>query len=378
MPEDLSSHESAIYDRQIRLWGSSAQMRIKQGTALFVGVSGTTAEMCKNILLAGANLVIADDRHVTADTTNFLITLELDIQEIASLTVGQATAKAVSQLNEHPSVKTISLEEVVKTIPSIDSVIVSLPLIDAETALSLSKTCRQLNKSFFVVFDSLAANWCFCDMGETHVVESHTAPLRRDERTGERSADKRVIEYIFSSFADFVNSLTVIEPNIANSKPYFPLAEIVFVRLYLEYTLLEAKEEPSPKRTRLSSSNSNSFREFVIRRVDDFGNLEGKVGKVFSSVKELIVDQLVRKYEDQLHLASLPHMAAIHGALVAQEVVKYITKRDIPLVNQIVVNPNDCGCIVIKTPNNLSSRVISDENEKEDEVEVVAGANTLD
>jgi hypothetical protein len=267
MTDSLSSHESAIYDRQIRLWGSSAQMRIKQGKVLFVGISGTTAEMCKNILLAGANLVIADDRPVTAETTNFLISLEIDFGDAARMTVGEATSKAVSQLNEHPSVRNISLTDVINMIPSMDSVVVSIPLIDPQTALDLSQACRESKKSFFAVFDSLAANWCFIDMGETHLVESHTAPLRRDERTGERKSDSRVIEYSFSSFHEYVNGLGVTEANVVNPKSYFPLSESIFVRLYLEYCISSGKrnhsEQPSPKRTRLSAPKPLGFREFI-------------------------------------------------------------------------------------------------------------------
>ena len=75
---DLSTHESAIYDRQIRLWGSNAQLRIKQGHVLVVGVSSTTAEICKNTALAGANLIIVDDRPITPENVNFLISLEVD------------------------------------------------------------------------------------------------------------------------------------------------------------------------------------------------------------------------------------------------------------------------------------------------------------
>ena len=374
----LSTHESAIYDRQIRLWGSSAQMRIKSGKVLFVGISATAAEMCKNVLLAGANLIIADDGSVSPESTNFLIALEIDPVDQQSMTVGQATAKAVSQLNEHPSVEAIGLAEVRNYIASADSVVVSIPRIEVATALVLSDQCRQLGKSFFIVFDSLAANWCFADMGEMHVVESHTAPLRRDERTGDRSSDKRVIEFQFTPFQMFLKS--EIELNIANPKPSFPLAEVLFVKLYLEFFSLTDsanKEAPSPKRTHISASSK--FGRFVDERLAVLAAVEGRIGKTFSSLKDSLTQQLRKKYEVDLHRPSPPHLAAIHGALVSQEIVKFITKRDVPLVNQIVLNPNDCGCLVVKTPMSLSSRILSSEDSvQQDEVEVIVTANALD
>ena len=75
---NLSTGESAIYDRQIRLWGSNAQLRIKSAKALFVGLTASTVEIAKNTVLAGANIVLEDTRTIDAKSTNFLIQLEVD------------------------------------------------------------------------------------------------------------------------------------------------------------------------------------------------------------------------------------------------------------------------------------------------------------
>ncbi len=75
---NLSTGESAIYDRQIRLWGSNAQLRIKSSKVLFVGLSPATVEVAKNTVLAGANILLEDTRTIDKNTTNFLIQLEVD------------------------------------------------------------------------------------------------------------------------------------------------------------------------------------------------------------------------------------------------------------------------------------------------------------
>jgi molybdopterin/thiamine biosynthesis adenylyltransferase len=75
---DLSTGESAIYDRQIRLWGSSSQLRIKSSTVLILGLTRTSTEIAKNAILAGANLILCDDSAVNDENRNFLIALELD------------------------------------------------------------------------------------------------------------------------------------------------------------------------------------------------------------------------------------------------------------------------------------------------------------
>ena len=75
---NLSTGESAIYDRQIRLWGSNAQLRIKSSKVLFIGLSSATIEIAKNTVLAGASVVVEDSRRIDESTTNFLIQLEVN------------------------------------------------------------------------------------------------------------------------------------------------------------------------------------------------------------------------------------------------------------------------------------------------------------
>ncbi|ONK77810.1 uncharacterized protein A4U43_C02F10930 [Asparagus officinalis] len=74
--EELSAQETALYDRQIRVWGVDAQKRLSKTHVLVNGLNGTAVEFCKNIVLAGVgSLTIMDDRIVTEDAlnANFLI-----------------------------------------------------------------------------------------------------------------------------------------------------------------------------------------------------------------------------------------------------------------------------------------------------------------
>lgn len=74
--EELTEQETALYDRQIRVWGPDAQRRLSKSHILVSGLSGTVAEFCKNIVLAGVgSLTLIDDRPVTEEAiaVNFLI-----------------------------------------------------------------------------------------------------------------------------------------------------------------------------------------------------------------------------------------------------------------------------------------------------------------
>ncbi|XP_068666373.1 SUMO-activating enzyme subunit 1B-1-like [Aristolochia californica] len=74
--EELTAQETALYDRQIRVWGVDAQRRLSKSHVLVSGMSGTVAEFCKNIVLAGVgSLTLMDDRVVTEQSflANFLV-----------------------------------------------------------------------------------------------------------------------------------------------------------------------------------------------------------------------------------------------------------------------------------------------------------------
>ncbi|KAI5673786.1 hypothetical protein M9H77_14150 [Catharanthus roseus] len=74
--EELTEQETALYDRQIRVWGVDAQRRLSKSHILVSGLKGTAFEFCKNIVLAGVgSLTLNDDRPATDEllSANFLI-----------------------------------------------------------------------------------------------------------------------------------------------------------------------------------------------------------------------------------------------------------------------------------------------------------------
>ncbi|KAJ2850487.1 E1 ubiquitin-activating protein aos1 [Coemansia brasiliensis] len=58
---EISKEEVALYDRQIRLWGMEAQNRLRTSTVCFIGISALTLEACKNLVLAGIGTLILQD-----------------------------------------------------------------------------------------------------------------------------------------------------------------------------------------------------------------------------------------------------------------------------------------------------------------------------
>ncbi|PSK41551.1 hypothetical protein C7M61_001236 [Candidozyma pseudohaemuli] len=56
-PEQLSADEIALYDRQIRLWGTDTQLRLRSARVLVVNLGGIGSETVKNLVLGGLNTI---------------------------------------------------------------------------------------------------------------------------------------------------------------------------------------------------------------------------------------------------------------------------------------------------------------------------------
>ncbi|KAK9278542.1 hypothetical protein L1049_028586 [Liquidambar formosana] len=86
--EELTEQETALYDRQIRVWGVDAQRRLSKAHILVSGMKGTVVEFCKNIVLAGVgSLTLVDDRLVTEEalSANFLIPADESVYDGKSI-----------------------------------------------------------------------------------------------------------------------------------------------------------------------------------------------------------------------------------------------------------------------------------------------------
>jgi len=67
----ISEEQTAVYDRQLRLWGVQAQQRLLQSKVLVWGLEGSNVEVCKNLILAGVTLTVRDHRTVVLDDAAF-------------------------------------------------------------------------------------------------------------------------------------------------------------------------------------------------------------------------------------------------------------------------------------------------------------------
>ncbi|WVZ24288.1 hypothetical protein V8G54_002832 [Vigna mungo] len=154
--EELTAQETALYDRQIRVWGADAQRRLSKAHVLVYGMKGTVAEFCKNIVLAGVgSLTLVDDRVATEEafSSNFLIPSVEDVY--GGKTLAELCCNSLKDFN--PMVR-VSVEKGdlssfdVEFFSKFNVVVVSCCSLSAKVKLANDK-CRKLSKrvAFYAV-----------------------------------------------------------------------------------------------------------------------------------------------------------------------------------------------------------------------------------
>lgn len=91
--------EIALYDRQIRLWGFSAQKRIQQSSVLLITCRALTNEVAKNLVLAGVGSVTLVDAAPLTDADLGAQCMVTSAAVAAGKTRAAALAEALRRLN---------------------------------------------------------------------------------------------------------------------------------------------------------------------------------------------------------------------------------------------------------------------------------------
>lgn len=168
--KEISEDEAALYDRQIRLWGVSAQKRLRNADVLMAGINGVGSEVVKNIVLCGVNaLTLLDDQLVTDYDTACNLFTKKQIGKNRS----EAAREAVQALNPMVTVKcdTSSIKDKdINFFRGFDVVIVAN--YDRETMVRVNNICKELKIKFFATCNWGHFGFSFTDLGPEHVYHS--------------------------------------------------------------------------------------------------------------------------------------------------------------------------------------------------------------
>ncbi|GAB2289377.1 SUMO-activating enzyme subunit 1B-1 [Dionaea muscipula] len=203
--EELTEQETALYDRQIRVWGADAQRRLSKAHVLVGGMKGTIAEFCKNIVLAGVGSVtVVDDTLVTEESLNANFLIPPDENVYRGQTVAEVCCDSLKDFN---LMVQVSVEK--GELSSFDEDfyrkfdVVVITGCSLKTKRLINEKCRKLSKrvAFYSVDCRDSCGEIFADLqNHSYTKEAIAVPWRTlPKRTAKLYFAMRVIE----RFEDF-------------------------------------------------------------------------------------------------------------------------------------------------------------------------------
>ncbi|KAK8604652.1 hypothetical protein V6N13_099584 [Hibiscus sabdariffa] len=297
--EELTEQETALYDRQIRVWGADAQRRLSKSHILVYGMKGTVAEFCKNIVLAGVGSVtLVDDRAVTQEalSANFLILPDENLYN--GKTLAEVCCDSLKEFNpmvhvsvEKGDISTFGLDFFEK----FDAVVISCCSLAKKKLIN--QKCRKLPKHIaFYTVD------CRGSCGEIFVdLKDHKYSKKKLEETIECQLE-------YPSFED------------ATAVPWKSLPKRMS-KLYFALRVIEQFEDIEGRNP---GETSTADLPGVLK-------LRKELCETNSANESQIPDALLERL--LLSTSEYPPVCAIIGGIVGQEVIKAISGKGDPLKN---------------------------------------------
>lgn len=321
----ISEGEVAVYDRQLRLWGVQAQQRLLKSKVLVWGIEGCNIEVCKNLVLAGVNLTVRDHRPVTdADVAfNYFLRSEDVGQKRAERTAGRL--QEMNPLNTVGSSSGAFSDGSDGDVKDYDVVLLSLGVLDWDVsrAIAINNFCRKAGICFFLSISAGELGFFFSDMNE-HTVQERSGAQGGNAGPGATPAEPPAPETMsFPSFSAWAECApkTLQEGKVDGS--------VLVISLFVDFLRKAAG---------------------TLKTGADAGEQFQEHCKTVQCVPAVDGVSCMKEVYSLFFLEPLVHVASIVGGLLAQEVIKAITKRDPPMMNCVCFNANTGAAFVERIP----------------------------
>lgn len=285
--EQISKAEVALYDRQIRLWGMEGQARLRQGSVYVIGVKALTLEVCKNLVLSGiGNLTVSDDSTVNErDLELQYYMTEKDIGRRRD----EALAEKLRVLN--PLVKIHTGDGITSGVPDVVVSIGQPNMVD-----------RSMTKSKYVLADAVGLyGYIFIDCLDGYAYVEET------------KIDNDVVrKEMTATYKDLEESLNCVLPDSSASiqrlkRKYSPLTFIFQAIVSVE-------------------KQNNYSKDAAKKTLKQRGLPQG-----------LVDEELADKVMKGHGIEFMPCVAVMGGTLT-QEILKIVTRKEMPANNWLVYN----------------------------------------
>ncbi|KAI8376441.1 uncharacterized protein BYT42DRAFT_574620 [Radiomyces spectabilis] len=312
----ITQDEAAIYDRQIRLWGLDAQQRIQKAHILVAGVRALTDETCKNLALAGiGSLTLLDHTTVIPeDLGAHFFFKENDIGKNRAV----AAVPAIEALNPHVVVKVDEGNIADKDDAFFAEFDVVLLIHEKADILTRVNAIRKAQGKPFYAADAFGwFGYIFCDLNvHTYIEEKKSLPAGakagQDPVVTKTTCVEQYVTLNESLQKDW-SSMSVK----ALKKRISPLAFVM--QMILRF---EQKHHHLPTQQELLDTKTQYLQELGI------------------SDSTVVSDDLISMALD-LRETELCPVASIVGGVLAQEIIKVLSAKELPISNWFFYNALD-------------------------------------
>lgn len=318
---ELSVAEAELYDRQIRLWGIESQSRLRAANVLLIGIRGLGSEIAKNILLSGINsLTILDDGVVTEKELlqNFLLNRDSVGQKIAEAVLSKAQA-----LN--PLVKITTDVKPLSEKPNTyykDFTIVVATGLTTKQLIDIDSHCREFNVQFicgdvFGMFGYSLADF----QDHDYYVDQIRLPNRKRAHDGKASSTNEVTTEKIQAKLSYPSINDALLNTASSSKGKRKRGLQLY---YLMKLLIQFRDKNGRNPT--ASSKKGDLAEMKIIREQYLREYQIKEENFKEDVLNLVFGEITP-------------ICSIVGGVVAQEVIKAVSHKEVPIHNIFLLNP---------------------------------------
>ncbi|GJJ74525.1 ubiquitin-like 1-activating enzyme E1 A [Entomortierella parvispora] len=317
----ISEDEAALYDRQIRLWGAEAQLRMRNASILIAGMRGLSNEVCKNIILAGVgSITILDHENITEQDfgSQFLI-------RGAALGTNRAAAAAEKARLLNPRVNVIvDQEDIVKKDDAFFQQfnIVCLVGCTIDQMIRVDDACRASEKrtGFYAANVYGFNGYIFCDLKDHHY---------RVERQEENAATVIIQKHhTYDSLSDVLLARFGFPTPRKLRRKVSPL--LLAIQVLWQFQQQHGGRLPQ------SSSQEDLATMLQLR---DTKLKDAQVDPAF--VDDSLIQVLVSTGS-----AEIMPVCAVVGGYLAQDILKTLSAKDAPILNHYIYSGMEATGVV--------------------------------
>ena len=315
--------ESDVYDRQIRLWGRDAQLKMSQTRVLYIHMTGVVCEVVKNLALAGVKVTLCDNRpfpDAMVDTPCFLLKgqgssedePESKKQKKEPQTVAQAMKPLIEELNPLlGDCEIVDYKDLNEQVLARYGIVVCSRMENMEDAVRIADLTTRTGGKFFMA-DCFGLNGaCVIDLGPSH---------RYRPEKGKELLDKVEIK----DHVPFQALLNEVQIQDATNRFHKQPPDVwIQYRLILEYA----------KQTGSFPSDTTEFAATVLPWIE--ASSPSLVGHKLINEKSLAELANVAQ-------ADVAPVCAVLGGLIGNEIIKAVSGKGEPINNTLLFDGLTC------------------------------------